>query len=78
MVKMDTNCVTLGGHYLCHSTPNQGTEKNAKFLRVFGLSQQEIADLLGVTQPAVNEALSKRKKNRRAKTKHDNSKSTSG
>lgn len=42
--------------------PDEGTEKNARFLRVFGLSQQEIADILGVTQPTVNEALSKSKK----------------
>src|SRR5947208_16322994 len=42
--------------------PDQSTEKNARFLQVFGLSQQEIADLLGVTQPAVNAALSKGKK----------------
>ncbi len=42
--------------------PDLGTEKNARYLRVFGFSQQEIADLLGVTQPTVNEALSKGRK----------------
>ena len=54
-----------------------GTEKNARFLRVFGLSQQEIADLLGVTQPSVNEALSKGKK-KQSKSKHDTGESASG
>ena len=49
--------------------PDLGTQKNARFLKVFGLSQQEIADLLGVAQPTVNEALSKGKKPR--KGKHD-------
>lgn len=39
-----------------------GTSANARFLRVFGLSEQEIADLLGVTHQAVNKALSKAKK----------------
>lgn len=53
--------------------PDHTTEKNARFLRVFGLSQQEIADLLGITQPAVNEALSKGKKKPRKKkeAQHD-------
>jgi predicted XRE-type DNA-binding protein len=39
-----------------------GTERNARFLKVFGLSEYEIADLLGVTQPAVNQALNPKKK----------------
>ena len=38
------------------------TDRKAKFLKSFGLSEQEIADLLGITQPAVNMALSKDKK----------------
>jgi len=29
---------------------------------VFGLSENEIADLLGITQPAVNQALNPKKK----------------
>lgn len=45
--------------------PEESTEKNARFLRVFGLSQQEIADILGVTQPTVNEALTRSKKKQR-------------
>jgi len=43
-----------------------GTTANARFLRVFGFSEQEIADLLGITQQAVNQALTK---TRREKTK---------
>jgi predicted XRE-type DNA-binding protein len=59
--------------------PDQGTEKNARFLRVFGLSQQEIADLLGVTQPTVNEALSKGKKKQKGReAKHDTGESAPG
>ncbi len=42
--------------------PEIGTEKNARFLRVFDFSEQEIADLLGVTQPAVHMALNKKQK----------------
>jgi hypothetical protein len=42
-----------------------GTEPNARFLRVFGLSENEIADLLGVTQPAVHHALSKKRRKKR-------------
>ena len=38
------------------------TEKNARFLTVFGLNQYEIADVLGVDQSTVNKALSKAKK----------------
>ena len=38
------------------------TERKARFLKVFGLSEYEIADLLGVTQPAVNQALNPKKK----------------
>lgn len=41
-----------------------GTEKNARFLRVFEFSEQEIADLLGVSQQAVNKALNKKVKER--------------
>lgn len=39
-----------------------GTAANARFLKVFDFSEQEIADLLGVTHQAVNKALSKAKK----------------
>jgi predicted transcriptional regulator len=46
----------------------KGTEKNARYLKVFGFSEQEIADLLGVSQPAVNLAIS-RSKNKRKQTK---------
>jgi len=42
-----------------------GTEKNARFLRVFGFTEQEIADLLGVSQPTVNEALNKKEKRKK-------------
>ncbi len=42
------------------------TERKARFLKSFGLSEQEIADLLGVSQPAVNQALSKDKKKAKA------------
>jgi predicted XRE-type DNA-binding protein len=38
------------------------TERKARFLKVFGLSENEIADLLGITQPAVNQALNPKKK----------------
>lgn len=41
--------------------PERGTEKNARFLKVFGFTDQEIADLLGVTQPTVTIALGKSK-----------------
>ena len=41
-----------------------GTALNARFLRVFDFSEQEIADLLGITQQAVDQALSKTKKDR--------------
>ena len=40
----------------------EGTERNARFLKVFGLTEREIANLLGVTQQAVNLALKKAKK----------------
>ena len=49
---------------------DRGTEKNARFLRVFGLTQQEIADLLGTTQSVVSEALSEGK-TKRGKGKRD-------
>ncbi len=42
-----------------------GTEKNARFLRVFDFTEQEIADLLGVSQPTVNEALNKKEKRKK-------------
>ena len=45
--------------------PEEGTERNARFLRVFGLTQQEIADLVGVTREAVTLALQKRKRRRK-------------
>lgn len=41
-----------------------GTAVNARFLRVFDFSEQEIADLLGISQPAVHQALSKTKKDK--------------
>lgn len=41
-----------------------GTAVNARFLRVFDFSEQEIADLLGITQQSVNQALSKTKKDK--------------
>jgi predicted XRE-type DNA-binding protein len=41
-----------------------GTAVNARFLRVFDFSEQEIADLLGITQQAVHQALSKAKKDK--------------
>jgi len=40
----------------------EGTERNAHFLKIFGLTDQEIADLLGVTRQAVSLALKKAKK----------------
>jgi predicted transcriptional regulator len=43
----------------------RGTEKNARFLKVFGFTDQEIGDLLGVTQPAVTMALSKSKRTKK-------------
>jgi len=43
----------------------RGTEKNAKFLKVFGFVEQDIADLLGVTQPAVNKALKSKPKRKK-------------
>jgi len=41
---------------------DKGTFQNAKFLRVFDFTEQEIADLLGISQPAVHQALFKTKK----------------
>ncbi|MGA3191309.1 MAG: hypothetical protein ABSD73_02205 [Candidatus Bathyarchaeia archaeon] len=41
-----------------------GTTANARFLRVFDFSEQEIADLLGISQPAVHQALYKDKKDK--------------
>ncbi|MGC9085781.1 MAG: hypothetical protein ACP5IT_06335 [Thermoproteota archaeon] len=40
---------------------DKGTEYNAKFLKVFNLTDQEIADLLGVDRSTVTKALSKSK-----------------
>jgi predicted XRE-type DNA-binding protein len=40
------------------------TVNNARFLRIFDFSQQEIADLLGISQQAVDQALSKTKKDK--------------
>ncbi len=48
------------------------TERKARFLKVFGLKEQDIADLLGITQPAVNMALSKEKKKGRKDSKASN------
>ncbi len=39
-----------------------GTDRNAHFLKAFGLSEREIADLLNITQQAVSLALQKNKK----------------
>jgi len=39
-----------------------GTERNARFLKVFGLTEYEIGDVLGVDQSTINKALSKGKK----------------
>ena len=48
------------------------TGRKARFLKVFGLSENEIADLLGITQPAVNQALNpKRKKGRKGRKGSD-------
>ena len=48
------------------------TDRKARFLKVFGMTEQEIADLLGITQPAVNMALSKDKKKGRKDSKGSN------
>jgi predicted XRE-type DNA-binding protein len=40
---------------------NQDTNQKARFLRVFGFTQQEISDILGITQPAVSQALAGKK-----------------
>ncbi len=48
------------------------TEKNARFLTVFGLNQYEIADVLGVDQSTVNKALSKAKKKANKASKGSN------
>jgi len=45
--------------------PDAGTERNARFLKVFGLSDYEIADLLGTDRSTVSKALSKSKKKTR-------------
>ncbi len=42
------------------------TERKAHFLRVFELTEQEIADLLGKTQPAIHMALTKSKREKKA------------
>jgi hypothetical protein len=42
----------------------QGTDKKARFLKVFGLRNSEIADLIGVSDQAVDQALKKEKKKR--------------
>ncbi len=44
--------------------PEQGTEKKARFLKVFGLRNSEIADLIGVSDQAIDQALTKPKKTR--------------
>ncbi len=46
---------------------DRGTEKNARFLKVFEFTDKEIGNLLGVTQPAVTMALSKSKPKRTKK-----------
>ncbi len=43
---------------------DQGTDKKARFLTVFGFRNSEIADLLGVSDQAIDQALSKTKKPR--------------
>jgi CRP-like cAMP-binding protein len=37
--------------------PEGRTDRNARFLKVFGLTDQEIADLLGITRQGVSKAL---------------------
>ncbi len=44
--------------------PDQGTDKKARFLKVFGFRNSEIADLLGVSDQAIDQALTKPKKTR--------------
>ncbi len=47
------------------------TGRKAQFLKVFGLSDQEIAELLGLTRQAVNTALLKLEKGRKGPKKPD-------
>jgi len=46
---------------------NQSNERKARFLRVFRLTQREIANILGITQSAVSQALKTRQKTREHK-----------
>jgi len=46
---------------------NQNTEQKARFLRVFGMTEYEIANILGITQPAVAQALKSKKKRQKVK-----------
>lgn len=48
-----------------------GTLQNARFLRIFDFTEQEIADVLGITQQAVNKALSKPRKGKEKATPKD-------
>ena len=43
---------------------DEKTEQNARFLKIFGFTEQETADLLGITQSGVHRALFKEKKKR--------------
>mgnify|MGYP001026924425 CR=1 FL=1 len=56
------------------------TERKARFLKVFGLSEYEIANLLGISQPAVNQALNPKKKKgtKSKKGSHDAVEKTQG
>lgn len=47
----------------------EDTPRNARFLKGFGLSETEIGDILGMTQPAVNVALKRAKKKARKASK---------
>lgn len=40
---------------------DETTEHNARFLKIFGFTEQETADLLGITQSGVHRALFKEK-----------------
>jgi len=59
--------------FACAQIKDEGkTDRKARFLKVFGMTEQEIADLLGITQPAVNMVLSKDKKKGRKDSKGSN------
>jgi len=41
---------------------DEGTLQNARFLKIFDFTEQEIADVLGISQPAVHQSLFRPKK----------------